>query len=543
MSAQFIKLNMLSGNNSTAFAQRNTTNKSDHMFSKVFEQITTTLKEGIVPRASRLETTPYNGSYDYEDIDHFRDLLMKTRVPLEKMYVSNKGIPFLKNFLNCCGFSKSDVQRLTNELLDANHASEEKINILDLFSKLSDLRTTVQKKKKDPVLEVAAIPHLEVALHRLGINARHIKEVLSEGRSMDGNLNLESFLHSLRRILDNTDQEYRGKSSDELADTIKQIFTTLGMNGEIEKVRGAISLDGFVQLLEAAVLKARHANKPTQNVEKTMTHLIGEMVVDSEESDSKLRLQSLATQQLIDDLLASKDKKKGSNDKQIPAFSHKGGARHITHEPNFDAMAIDTERFSRMLEHGFDDETYKAIWRDTQKINISETVAENHPFTRSIPAAQPSTIRSPHSLPLYVVDQVRHQIFRSIIQGKNNIRLRLKPPHLGTVKLGIEMKGNILKLDVTTENQVTKELLLSYSQELKQALLEQGIRLERIDIHANYQFGESMKNTQEEHNGEGDWARGRSSTSSTVVRIGERNKEEDIKILRTPMDGLLHLIA
>jgi hypothetical protein len=468
---------------------------------------------------------------------------MKAGIPLEKMYVSSEGIPFLRNFLNCCGFSKTEIQRLTNELLDTDHASDRKINIITLFSKLSDLRTAVQRKKIGPVLDASAVPHLAVILHRLGINARHIKEVLSEGRSVDGDLNMETLLQGLRRILDNAEHVYRGKPFDELPEAFKQIFSPLGMNEEIEKARGEISLDRFVQLLEEGISKTKNSHASNQNVEEAMMHLVGEVVVDSDESDARLQLRSRTAQRLIDDLLGTKNKNKESDVSKTRVFSHKGGDQHAIHETNFDAIPMDTEKISRMLEYASNEETHRAMWRDTQKMSIFETVADNHPFTGSVTAEQPSAIPSPRSLPLYVMDQVSYQISRSITEGKNNIKLRLKPPHLGTVKLEMEMKGNVLKLDVTTESQVTKELLLSHIQELQKGLHEQGIRLERMDVHANYQFGESMKNTQQEHNRESDWARGRSSTCSAVLGIESGDKEEEITMLRTRMDSLLDLIA
>ncbi len=522
MSAQPVKLNTLLQNLNTDFARVNNTNRSDQTFSRVLERMRAVMNGSFNPKASRPENVADNtGSKGHESIKLLRKFLMGTGVPLEKMCISHEGISSLKKFLNCCGFAKSDVERLINGLLNAGEGSNKKINVLELFSKLSELRTAVERKKKEPVLGASAIPNLEVALRRLGINARHLKKVLSEARTENGDIDLGSFLRGLKRIAKNTSPLHRVTPSDELAEAIKQALSHLGMDEENEKVNGAISLDRFVQLLEGAVSKTRRSHLPNQDVEKTIKHLIGEVIVDSEETDSKLQLKSHTAQKLIDDLLGSKNKQKGSNDPRIVST---GG---------------EAEKILKILDDEFNDKKHAAMRSDNKNINISHNAAENRSFTESIKTAQQPAGSSSRSLPLYMAGQVSRQISRSIMEGKDHIRLRLKPPHLGTVRLEMVMKGNVLKLDVAAENQVTRELLLSHIQELKQSLVEQGIKLERMDVHTSYQFGESMKDARKEHNGKGH----RMGGTSTFNGIGNGDEEIEAAISRIRVDAVLDLIA
>lgn len=104
---------------------------------------------------------------------------------------------------------------------------------------------------------------------------------------------------------------------------------------------------------------------------------------------------------------------------------------------------------------------------------------------------------SKDALPAYLIDQVGKQINRSILNGDRIIRLRLKPPELGPLRIEMDVKANILKLTMTTENHSTRELLLSNIHELREALGEQGVRLERIDIQIDYDFNQSSANFRE----------------------------------------------
>jgi len=100
-------------------------------------------------------------------------------------------------------------------------------------------------------------------------------------------------------------------------------------------------------------------------------------------------------------------------------------------------------------------------------------------------------------LPDYLINQVGKQISRSILRGERVIKLQLKPPELGVLKVEMDIKGNILKLGIIAENSSIKELLLSNVHELREALVEQGVKLDRLDIQINYNSGQSLTNSKE----------------------------------------------
>ena len=109
------------------------------------------------------------------------------------------------------------------------------------------------------------------------------------------------------------------------------------------------------------------------------------------------------------------------------------------------------------------------------------------------------------ALPTYLVNQLGKQISRSILRGDRVIKIQLKPPELGVVKVEMDLKENVLKLGMIIENSSVKELLLANANELKEALVEQGVRLEKIDVqigdHANQTLGDLKEGGKEGRNG------------------------------------------
>ncbi|MFH1674181.1 MAG: flagellar hook-length control protein FliK [Pseudomonadota bacterium] len=571
MGAQPVQLNLLLENLDVSLARVSNTNKSDRPFSKIFEQATAITNGGSNPKISNPADNVADNirPQDQASVERFRKFLMGAGVPLEKMSISRKGISSLKEFLSFCGFAKSDVDKLINGLLDAGKRKNDKINVLELFSKLSELKAAVDRKKKDLVLDASAIPYIEVALQRSGLNARHIEKILSETRTENGDLNLESFLQSLKRIVGNTSPLDRAMPYNEWGESIKHVLSNLGMEGEKEKLNGAISLDRFIQLLEESVAKTKKPHLPNQDVEKTIKHLIGEVVVDSENNDSELQIKSRSAQKLIDELLGSKDPKEQQtgigNRKNIKArgthsVSDTTGDRYKAQEAGSDSVRnaqgvsertdniqkVDSgpgnKKVVELLGNRENNKADIAIPGRNKAANIAHALSENRTFTETTEVAQRHARPSFRSLPMYVVSQVSSQIGRSLMRGGDNIRLRLKPPHLGTVKLAMGMKGNVLKLNVVAESQATRDLLLSHIQELKQSLIEQDIRLDKMDVQVSYQFGEPMKDAQNEHRGQGHRTGSRGSTSP-VHEIGGGEEDIDGAISRGRMNAVLDLIA
>ena len=143
--------------------------------------------------------------------------------------------------------------------------------------------------------------------------------------------------------------------------------------------------------------------------------------------------------------------------------------------------------------------------------------------------------------PAHLIDQVGKQISRSLLRGERVIRLQLKPPDLGTLRVKVDMKDNILKLGIITENSSVKELLLSNIHELREALVEQGVKLDRLDVQINYNFGHSLADSKEGLNKGQRW--GQDINKVPIMAEGDTENPISGFLNMAAGDRLLDLVA
>jgi flagellar hook-length control protein FliK len=112
-----------------------------------------------------------------------------------------------------------------------------------------------------------------------------------------------------------------------------------------------------------------------------------------------------------------------------------------------------------------------------------------------LPAAAPE-----NGVPSYVVSQVGRQLARSLAAGDRVVELRLKPPELGGVRIQMDMQESGMKLSVMVENKAVRDLLHPHLHELRELLLGQGVKVDRLDVTIQPQTGQSLSYNEGSHN-------------------------------------------
>ena len=97
-----------------------------------------------------------------------------------------------------------------------------------------------------------------------------------------------------------------------------------------------------------------------------------------------------------------------------------------------------------------------------------------------------------HLLPAHVLSQVSKQVSRALLSGDQTIRLHLNPPQLGALKVQLKWNQDNLKIEMITDRHPVKEILLSSVAELKQALGEQGFRVDKMEVQVEESFGRNL---------------------------------------------------
>jgi len=138
--------------------------------------------------------------------------------------------------------------------------------------------------------------------------------------------------------------------------------------------------------------------------------------------------------------------------------------------------------------------------------------------------------------PYYLLDQVSRQILRSRLNNESEIMIQLKPPSLGRLKMSIENTTEGLKVSIITENQAARDMLLSNSGDLKAALMDQGLRLDKINVETQADFQQTMADTR--HGSEGSEGRKRFSGSSRIRVETDTSEIEIAKVSSNDVNAL-----
>jgi flagellar hook-length control protein FliK len=72
--------------------------------------------------------------------------------------------------------------------------------------------------------------------------------------------------------------------------------------------------------------------------------------------------------------------------------------------------------------------------------------------------------------------------FQAIAGREGNVRLRLHPPELGSLRLELAVRGGVMTARLEAENTAARNLLLDNLPALRDRLAEQDIRIERFDV-------------------------------------------------------------
>ncbi len=81
------------------------------------------------------------------------------------------------------------------------------------------------------------------------------------------------------------------------------------------------------------------------------------------------------------------------------------------------------------------------------------------------------------------------------------VKIILDPPHLGTVEMDIIVRGDRVSAVMTTESSQVRQILQSHADEMRQALSDQGFRIDRIEVKQSQEKGaDQWENNRHEWN-------------------------------------------
>ncbi|WP_460166317.1 flagellar hook-length control protein FliK [Thermostilla marina] len=74
------------------------------------------------------------------------------------------------------------------------------------------------------------------------------------------------------------------------------------------------------------------------------------------------------------------------------------------------------------------------------------------------------------------------QAFEAAAERNGTVRMRLRPPELGSLRLELHLRNGVMTARLEAETPTTQRLLVEHLPALRERLIEQNIRVDRFDV-------------------------------------------------------------
>ena len=476
-------------------------------------------------------------------IESLRKRLLAEGKPLNEISLNTNDLFVLKNFLSQCGFSRESVEGLFQELAEDNPKGE--IDLSQFFNKVAELEHTEEKSDQPVYLDISAIPYIESLLRDFGLSPKELDHAFSSARLKGGKLDLKKIVIELKKI----SNQIKQKDPEKTHVTVdRDIFLKF-----LEKLEGPgfripenqtsdrISLKDLITALEQITGGEVEGGQLPGDVKTAIDQIVEKVAVPAEKEGPASSLLSFSKLKL--NALYSGEKTSGK-DKTAEKTNFMSILDKKDNTVEKEDLLILLKKNSAMnAENRQEKAKGPSLLKNARLFSASDVPSDIVSSTSSgiINNAKHQPEISRDLLPVHLINQVGRQVSRSILRGERVIKLQLHPPELGGMKVDVDIKDNILKLGVIIENSSVKELLLSNAHELRQALVEQGVKLEKLDIQISYNSGQTLTNPKESSKQNQRWGK----RTNSISLIGENGSEQPQIMQRIMLTGdrLLDLMA
>ena len=447
-------------------------------------------------------------------VSALKEILLKlSKGDLKNFTIDASGLEALKKMLLTAGFKEADVNDLFADFLEKTTTG--KLTLAELMGKLSDFSLEKKPGEDQPenFLEISALPFLESILNSLGLKPEEIQKIMTGADKGEKGLSLDVIIEKLKSLQKNSFYAQKTFETIEGDDNYQHLLKQLGME-QAEETSASLSLNEFVDALEKlrkklsqdasakgtgifdpetqaaasektpdlfnALFKGLEQLKPTEKATGFGFSYDG----IKNQFENKLLLPDEKNTAGNTIFSVSKDVMQGAETKQKEV--NKNLEIILNQKKNNDADPGNFQKETRSLLKQIKPESSKFI--DSLQVPGTESKTQELQSGTSVLRAKPSL----NDLPSYVTHQVSKSLVRAINQGENILRIQLKPPELGRLMMTIDNTGSTMKVSIMTDNQAAKEILVSNINDIRAALSNSGVTLDRFDVDMSSNFQQSM---------------------------------------------------
>jgi len=439
---------------------------------------------------------PINKDRYHTNLESLRKSLLVKGKPLNKAALKDEDLALINKFLRQCGFSKKKVDQFLKELAEKSPGGQ--INLARFFQEATELAGPKNKKEQGSFLEPSAVPHLDSILRNFGLTPQELERIFSAARVADGRLDAGKFVSKLKQVSKHINKEAPDAAAVKIGQQLADNLKMLGIHMPAKAKSGPMTLKDFIASLEQMAGGPDEQHKLSPEVQNTIEQIMAKVVVSGDKTKTAIAKPHVANPEFADFNSRAKAKKGAESveeEKRLSPFKTAGSPQDLKSVNAAKGADLVSEfKGGRGSKPGINTESFN-IQSQPIATNISPQMAAAT-TTEAVNGAGQQEKPFQDFLPTYLVDQVGRQLSRALLRGDRVIRLRLKPPELGAVKIEMDIKDSVLRLEMIAENSSVKELLLSNVHELRNALTEQGVKIEGLDVQVGHDFNHSLASSE-----------------------------------------------
>ncbi len=455
---------------------------------------------------------------DQNIIEMFRQVLLAKGGNLEQLQVNEKGLSAIKKILVAAGFNSAKVAELFDGLKTSVGTSSVKAS--DLFARLRQLDE--DGADRNDMLNISSSPFLQVIMSKFGMDQGQIDQALSGSTVAGEGISLQRLIEKLRGVSKQSEGIHLRYATEDRGE-IENLMAAMGLESGEAGGKGEIDLETFIAALETKVRNGAGKKNIAASLAAVGERFFSAITKESSPLDSS---STETIRRILPNRMVDNEKEAISRNKSIDVKSN-------------NSNKIEPGKVITPVEPGMDYRKLigeKKLAGDDLKSEIPGTFSVGGNKIREVIGAEPnddmrekkedpsgrnmtsmgdglknsgrtgdafsttSAGSTGKTLPAYVLNQVNRQIVRSVQENTNEIHLQLKPPHLGRLHISLENVKDGVRVSIVTEQRTTREMLASHVEEMRSLLIEQGIRLEKIDVQIAFNFDQHMAQTREDAN-------------------------------------------
>lgn len=440
----------------------------------------------------------------------------------QNITVSREDWNEIKEDLEEYGLDKKDIAELEEKVMSKNG-----ITYGQLVSELSGMMKGMKGISLSPVQE----QNLNSIFSQLGFNPDESKQLLASIRKG----NLGSVVEKMQAKLAAMPDSEKLQLSEDETKTLTDLFKLGGDTGK--KLSQLLATDGATvadfkkgfSVLKTALAQQQSAQdaKDVKLVKSVSDSLRSAMDKASDQSPSVVRMASAevisdsmgvtkeigdSTKQDTQNVAESSAQKDGNPAKN--GTDMKGGANPDKQQAG---QSEDKNSNRHWLEQLLSDSNDVDGWNDFfGKLTDESFVKGEGQFTGNVfgngvgflqsavksAQAGKTDVMWEKTARSNILEQVQEGVFKNLGQGRKQLTLQLNPHDLGAVNVMLQVKNKDVQATIRAENPETAKVIAEQLEVVKQALEEQGLKVEKLEVQTGISDGQtdsSWKNA-EDHN-------------------------------------------